>query len=479
MSTHRSQSLTTVFWLGIGLLLMANASTLQQVDLATAVGAIAIGAASLYPLYLWCAGQVQGFPVFPFFTLTYLWTFALPLLSQNPNVTQYAPAAHLTAALTTVLFLGCGTVVWLQWVKTTQPVPRSYRALQTSQAESFFIGLIGAGALLNMYILGGWSGIPDRLFTIVRGAILGFTFLGCFIVAYRSGARQLTPFKQQLFVLCLSLNILTAAASLVLKTALTLFFISIVAFVVGGRRLPVVALLVGLLLLLPLHSGKHEMRAKYWQAETSHYIQPWDYPAWFQEWIGYALAALGQQPARYEPPKEEKESFVERSSIIHMLMQAQAKIPQQYPYVGGQTYAIIPQLLIPRALSPNKIRSHEGTHMLNIHIHRQTYEDTLRTTIAWGLLPEAYANFGLVGCAGVGALLGAFYGWVTRSAIGTPSFSGRSLFCVLVLSLAIAATEWTAGVYAASLFQAAMPLLGLNLVLMKTYRTSPRKRRTS
>jgi len=108
--------------------------------------------------------------------------------------------------------------------------------------------------------------------------------------------------------------------------------------------------------------------------------------------------------------------------------------------------------------------------MLNIHIHRQTYHDTLKTTIAWGLLPEAYANFGFIGCAGIGAVLGAFYGFVTRLAIGTPAFSARTMFCVLVLSLALASTEWTAGVYAATLFQSSVPILGIRFAFMKRQR---------
>ena len=86
------------------------------------------------------------------------------------------------------------------------------------------------------------------------------------------------------------------------------------------------------------------------------------------------------------------------------------------------------------------------------------------------MLPEAYANFGFFGCAGVGMFLGAFYGYITRLGIGAPIFSARSLFGVLVLSMALASTEWTAGVYFASLFQSSMPLIGMRFVFMKIYR---------
>jgi len=468
-AAQKSQSMTQIFWFGMGLLLFANRKGLSTVAPETALATLLIGVACMYPIYLWCANKVKGMPVFPFFSLTYLWTFCLPLLSENPNVLKYSPSQHLYAAISTVIFLLSGTIVWMQMVRTSGEVSKPYRALKADTAETFFIAIVGAGALLNMYVVGGWTGIPDKLFTIVRGIILGLSFLGIFVLAYRCGQGFLPQQKKRIFTIFLVLNILSAASSLILKTALTLFLLSVIAFVIGGRKLPLLAVMVGLVVLLPLHYGKHEMRHKYWSGDSPHYVQPWQYPAWFQEWSGYAMANLNSKPSRYEK-KEKKESFIERSSVIHMLMMAQEKIPSQYTYLGGATYAIIPLLFIPRALNPNKIRSHEGTHMLNIHIRRQTYQDTLKTTIAWGLLPEAYANFGLIGCVGIGGLLGAFYGTVTRLALGTPAFSARTMFCVLVLSLALASVEWTAGVYAATLFQSSVPILGIRFAFMKWQR---------
>ena len=136
-------------------------------------------------------------------------------------------------------------------------------------------------------------------------------------------------------------------------------------------------------------------------------------------------------------------------------------------------------MIVPRVLYPQKRRTHEGTHMLNIHIKRQTYQDTIRTTIAWGLLPEAFANFGIAGCALVGAILGTMYGYVTRLAIGKPAFSFPTLFCILVMSMALASTEWTAGVYAASLFQSSVPIVGIRLAFMRKEKKKKQKKDVS
>lgn len=469
-SIQKNYQMARVFWIGMGLLLLKNSKELLHLPRSTSFGALLIGVACMFPMYLWCAGKVRGMPIFPFFTLTYLWTFCLPLLSENPNVWMYSSADHLYAAISTAIFLFSGTFIWWQFVNAPDNKPKPFRALADVGAENFFLTVLGCGGLLNIYMLGGWASLSAGVIALIRGIILGLSLLGIFVLCYRAGAGLLSKAKSRLLFVLLGIFILTSAATLILKTALTVFLLSVVAYVVGGRKLPVLPLIIGLLCLLPLHYGKHPMRQKYWDANNTYYVQPWEYPAWFQEWAGHAQESFNHKPQRYDPPEEEHQSFTDRSSVIHMLMMAQTKIPNPYPYMEGATYAILPQLILPRFINPNKIRSHEGTHMLNIHVRRQTYQDTIRTTIAWGLLPEAYANFGLFGCVGVGMFLGAFYGYITRLGIGAPIFSARSLFGVLVLSMALASTEWTAGVYFASLFQSSMPLIGMRFVFMKIYR---------
>jgi hypothetical protein len=466
--------MTNVFWFGMGALLLGNRKALFQVAPPTAIGAILIGIACMFPMYLWCANKVKGMPIFPFFSLTYLWTFCLPLLSENPNVLKYSPAAHLYASAMVVTFLASGTLVWWEFVKGARDVDQSFLALQSQPAETFFFWILGIAFVFNMYFLGQWFPVPASLFSLVRGIVIGLSTLGIFVLSYRCGGGHLSRFRSGLLLFFLAGIILTSAATLILKTALTLFLMSTIAYVIGGRKIPTIPLVIGLICLLPLHYGKHPMRHKYWEGPVTKHVQPWEYPAWFAEWAGQAGTTLFDKPQRWDPPKEKKESFVERSSVIHMLMMAQDKIPRLYPTMNGATYAIIPQLMLPRFLSPNKIRSHEGTHMLNVHVKRQTYQQTFKTVIAWGLLPEAYANFGFMGAFIVGGGLGAFYGFVTLQSVGAPTFSFRTLFGILVISFALASTEWTAGVYSATLQQSSMPLIGMRLVFMRRFRTMRR-----
>ncbi|MFN5863892.1 MAG: hypothetical protein ACK451_18340, partial [Pseudanabaena sp.] len=53
-------------------------------------GAFTISVASLLSVYLWCSGKAFGIPIFPLFSVTYVWTCAIPLLSANPSVFSYS-----------------------------------------------------------------------------------------------------------------------------------------------------------------------------------------------------------------------------------------------------------------------------------------------------------------------------------------------------------------------------------------------------
>jgi hypothetical protein len=166
---------------------------------------------------------------------------------------------------------------------------------------------------------------------------------------------------------------------------------------------------------------------------------------------------------------EEDRSFTERASVAQMLLLAQKRSPEELPFLNGETYAIIPQVMVPRIFNQNRIRSQEGTHMLSVHYGLQTKEQTLITSISWGLLAEAYGNFGVWGCAGLAIALGAFYGKVTSLSINAPLLSLRSLYTVLLMTYAFQA-EWTAGTYIAAFLQASYLLLGIAFVFMENYR---------
>lgn len=456
------RALLRAFWLAVAVLLLVEIFTVQTSSITSILGAILITFAALLPLYLWCSGKALGLPIFPFFALTYLWTYALPIVSNHKKVVAYSSQAILFASITVATFLGLGTLIWFQFVKSQPAIPKSYRVLKDKGSEGFFLGIMAFATLFNICFVGNWFELGGGTFALVRGTILGLNALSVFVLSYRSGTRELAKSKTSLFLLVLCLYILSSAASLLLVGALSAVLLAAIAFIAGRRRVPWLPIILVIICISFLHYGKAEMRVKYWQENTAHYVQPWEYPAWYAEWTGYSLDNFGQSSS----DNLEEQSFTERASLIHLLLIAQTQSPKDVPYLSGATYAIIPQLLVPRFLNKDKIRSHEGTSILNIHYGLQNRKATFRTTIGWGLLNEAYANFGLAGCTVIAIILGLLYGQVTRWSIGTSLLSFRSLFAVLVMSYAYQ-SEFSAGVYIAALFQSLVPLIFINLVFMK------------
>src|SRR5262249_25368200 len=98
-----------------------------------------------------------------------------------------------------------------------------------------------------------------------------------------------------------------------------------------------------------------------------------------------------------------------------------------------------------------------------------------KTTIGFGLLAEAYANFGYLGILALALLVGGFCGVVTRWSRHVPIASFRGLFALLVLGLSIK-TEHTLRVTLASLFQATWWLAASSVCMMTPQRVWERPR---
>lgn len=434
------------------------------------IGAALITASALYPGYLWCSGKAKGMPIYPFFALTYTWTHALPLITDHPTVITYSPESRFFASLTVSGFLLLGTWSWFRLVKDTVPTPDHYLMLDEKKGDNFFLAILAGGVLFYISSIGGWGIFDGTLFSTIRNAVLGLSALASFILAYRLGQNELSRWQAGLFLSLLLLYMMTSAVGLLLIGAASTFLVATLAFIIGRRRVPIVAILIVVTCLFLLHYGKSEMRSRYWAIGIPT-MQAWDYPAWYSEWANYGLESFGRSEEESEPGDEEV-SLLERSSVIHMLLLAQSKSPETIPYMMGKTYAILPQVIVPRALNPDKIRTTEGTHLISIHYGLQTYEQTLNTSISWGLLAESYANFGLIGVGGLALIFGWAYGKVGQWTINAPILSAQSLYSILFVTFALQ-TEWTAGVYVAALFQSSVVVGVIVFCFMRKQRVFP------
>ncbi len=428
----------------------------------SAIGAALIIVAAWVPAWLWIKKGGTGLPVFPVFALTHTWTFGLPLLYEHPIVKLFDASDQLYAAITVTGFLILSTVVWLVVRNVRVRPPKFCLSMREAGADDIFFIVLAVAILFTIAVNGGWLNILGPVYSIVRAIVLSVEALGCFVLSYRLGSGELSGLKGLTFKILLVILVLVHLPPLEMVGSMAIVAMAAIGYVSGSGKVPWISFMVGILIFAFLQIGKAEMRDRYWADADQGPVQPTAYPAFFAEWVSVSFDELR---ASESDINEEKTSLVERASLMQLLLYEQT-LSGSVPFMYGDTYTVIPELLIPRIFFPEKPTSHEGTYRLNIHYGFQTREQTETTTIGFGLVNESYANFGLIGIALLAILMGAYYGWVERWAAGVPLLSLRGL-CGITVACFSFQTEFAAGVYTSALFQALVALLGLALFVVR------------
>ncbi len=453
----------------VGALAIAVTLTAHPQYAESGIGCALIAVASLLPSWMWITGKVKGLPLFPIYALTHLWTFGVPLVYEHPIVMLFPASNQMVAAISVTVFLLTGTFVWyLVGRRPVKPISRCL-LLNARRADLLFLFTLAGGTLFTVATTGDWFVLSEGVYPIVRAVTLALEALACFVLGFRSGSGQLTITKDVAYKCFLIALLIANLPGLVLVNSMSIAGVAALGLTVGARRFPWKVGILAVCVFGFLHLGKTAMRERYWLKDEDFVMQPGDYPALIKEWVVVSAANVTGAAVQED---EAGQSLLERASLMQLLLYVQLLTPDNVPYMNGETYAIIPSLLVPRIFSPQKVASHEGTFLMNIHYDFQTRDATERTTIGFGLLNEAFANFGFVGMGGLAAVMGSFYGVVGRLARTAPILSLRSLFAVVVASYSFQA-EFASGVLVAALFQSTIALLGVALIFMRRAKVDP------
>ncbi|MEH2197154.1 hypothetical protein [Nostoc sp.] len=467
-SKHQKRWFVKAFW--IVLMLIVLKIITADAPFPSKMGALLIAVMALLPAYLWCTDRAKGLPLFPIMTLTYLGSHAFPLISKNPNIIKYSEELHFNAAVVVAIFLGVGTITWLAFVSREPQGISKIKVFKPNQITPFFLQTIFFSIIFDLLQNTGylWLIIPSSIYAILKTAIPSLTSLGLMILGYQLGANRLSRRESRLFILLTVVMIFQSGVSLYLSVAGVYVVLMSLGWMLGSGKFPWRLLLITFLVISFLNLGKGEIRSLYWNKGS---IQPSQYMTVYITWINNSWQHINTPKDSIDSNKK-PESLDERSSVIHMLMKAISETGTLREYMQGKTYSLIPQLLIPRIFNSNKVRGSEATNMLSVYYGLQTYKETFTTEIAWGLLQEAYANFGRIGCAGLGIFLGSLYGWITRLTINVPITSYRFLLSLILIMLSIK-NELTLSSFLSILSQSTMILLVIRSFLMKGIKYYP------
>lgn len=375
--------------------------------------------AAVLPGILWLRQGAPGLPVFPIAALAYVPYAALPIVSAHPALLAYTHAEVLRAAATVSLFLVAATIAWQTLSRRSAPTSVGGMALKQGAkvVPLVFIGLLlGLAYQFSvasaMVSLGSFQGL-------VRSIALTFATIACLLTGVTRAQGVLRGPLWAGAVAGVGALVLVAFASLFLVGGITYLLAVGCGYVIVARRVPWAAVIAGTVLVIVLHAGKGEMRAKYWSDRVNYgdAISLAQLPGLAAEWIGEGVKAT--------IAGSDGQSALQRASILQYVLLAQAATPEPVGYLMGETYARLPSILIPRFLDPGKPASQVSMDLLNIRYGLQSETAAESTAVGWGLIAEGYANFGYLGVVGIGLLLGAFCAalanWSQGASLGSPA----------------------------------------------------------
>ena len=418
-----------------------------------------IFALSAVPSLLWARSGGSRFPVFETILILCAGAYAMPVLNEREQLANYSSEVITRAGLTVILYQLSAIITYLS-VRGQPGRSQFWReSIITSQVEKLIVyGLLTSTAYIWISTFTTW--VPRDLESVLRAVFYGVSILCTFVTAQRWGRGEMTQTEKTVLLCTLIPQLIFMCVGLILIASISLLGIALLGYLSGGKRIPWLVIGVTFAIIAVLHTGKTRMREKYWE---QHLPAPTmsELPAYFSEWVEFGL-----QPTSGDKTVSQK--MLERTSLMHILCLIVDYTPARQDYLYGKTYGHVLPQLIPRLFWPDKPRSHIATYELGIYYGLQQEEDNATTTIAFGLLTEAYANFGLAGAI----LLGVFWGYSLKKlqiwSTFSPMFSFAGLLMVLLTAWAFNA-ELTMAAWVSSLEQAVIVVLGLPMVIRSLF----------
>jgi hypothetical protein len=387
-----------------------------------------IVSAAVVPCVLWVRARAPGIPIFPVVSALSIIYYAVPILRDQPGFT---PSEIMSAAMAVALFLGSATLVWCLVLPSKGRQSRNVTHEPVFQGQQIqrviFFGL-ACGTIYYVTLYVGWLTWLGPAFGLARSALLTPATIACFMLGH---ARARGLLRGQMWALAVAgfvIVVLLSCASLFLVGAINLSIAAVFGYTITSKRIPWVMLLAAASVVMVFNAGKGEIRQKYWWPRTNNLraeVTLSKMPELMAEWAEAGLKKVfsGSNYA----------SAIDRASLLSLLMRVQHMTPDYVPYLDGASYALLPGMLVPRFLNPDKAISNAAAVELNIRYGFQTLKGTKDTAIGWGLIAEAIANFGYLGVVGIGILVGILSGSLQRWSVDTGVLSLPSLIAILAM----------------------------------------------
>jgi hypothetical protein len=261
--------------------------------------------------------------------------------------------------------------------------------------------------------------------------LLAATSVSCFLLGHAAARRYIRGGRLAAAVSLLAAIVVLSWSTLFLAEGTIYVLAAMFGYVVTSRRIPWTTFAIVGAIVTVLHAGKGEIRQRYWDANTNTVggMSVTHVPVIMADWAitGFETIASGNDYS----------VAIDRASLLRLLMQVERLAPDYVPYVDGETYSYLPYMLVPRFIQEDKLFSQASMTLLNIRFGFQTAQSASVTAIGWGLIAEAYANYGNIAAVLVGMFIGFFTGLLTRWSDGAAILSAPTLVTIAAMLILV------------------------------------------
>ena len=447
-----------------------------------------VGAGSLSTIGFWIYRVGRTLPLVVVLASQDLLWYGLPLAVNNrTHLDGYDDADILGAALSLAIYFAALFGGYFSAVRRRRPAPPNplvidvFNAAGRRRITLLSLAILGGCAVGEAGMLLGWfrsilNALPNGSLNVVRTCLAAGVAGTTLFLAHERGRGRLRGARAGLFAALWAAVFFSQVASILLSSTVATAGALMLGLYLGSGRIPWKTLAAVVLTLAFFNVSKFEMRELYWEGGTRQ-LQTADLPSYFADWTDRSVEILAGGSADapgVRGPERKGQSLLERVSNIQMLLYVRDRLDRSGDEpLRGETYAVVWKALVPRVLWREKPRSHIGQQILNVHFGKQTWAQTSKTFIAWGLLPEAVGNFGgIAGPGMIGLFLGACGGWVETKTAGMPLFSLTAVLTGFLLVSLIRMSGMVASVFLSSVLQLVVVLLMALLPLTRRLQTT-------
>jgi hypothetical protein len=399
------------------------ATSINEITLPQAIAAFALCWIPWAAYREWSAGTREGIPLFSLVSAVFWVDYAIPLFWLRHEITlitgrhqlsEDAITRSLYLALVGVAALGMGMRLGGRWRFKKSFRPDIHRS--PSRWHYLRLALLTTMCLRMVVPLDTLGGGGRQFLAIIETVVPSVTFVVLLRYYLRGAAISL---DKALLAGYSSVALVAAISSGWLGSFVGLTIMATIVYVYERRKLPLVAIMIGIPIVLFLQPGKEKFRQQYWREGASeNYIERftfWVDSSW-SEW-GRALSSSDQDESRNLANRT-----LGRLSLLAQTANVMEITPEHVPYQDGRLYSYMFLTVVPRLFWEDKPSVNDANRWYQV-AYRLTDPRSLNgVSIATGYLAESYINFGWLGPPLVvfwlGIILGLFDKVFLRSESG-------------------------------------------------------------